>query len=234
MRFILALKSARAFFTARGPMRHASMKLPGKGRLDVLEGWKRMDGRGAGSCVTFDSAPSGPLFLGSPSVKLSVVECDGARKSGSRVLIPDLVVMAKVGALGVLLLLIVERIWEHCSHNSLCEGAEAELGELIELLAVDPRYVIVKDLNQKPFMYPMVSHSAAFPVREKWKNLNLDVSLVALSAFGKVIEFWKPEEFGRECSCRVLGGVGSLASVLLDEDASSSKRFLPAITRDSF
>ncbi|GJY30203.1 hypothetical protein Tco_0413698, partial [Tanacetum coccineum] len=67
------------------------------------------------------------------------------------------------------------------------KGAETELGELIELLAVDPRYVVMKYLNQKPFLYPMVSgilssHYVAFPVREKWKNLNLDVSLVAPSA----------------------------------------------------
>ncbi|GJW07557.1 hypothetical protein Tco_1569980 [Tanacetum coccineum] len=30
------------------------------------------------------------------------------------------------------------------------------------------------------------------------------------------------------------GGVGGLALVLLEEDASASKRFLPAIARDSF
>ncbi|GKB32763.1 hypothetical protein Tco_0872164 [Tanacetum coccineum] len=47
------------------------------------------------------------------------------------------------------------------------------------------------------------SHSAAFSLREKWKNLNLDVSLVASSAYvavrvndssvcsaGKMIGFW--------------------------------------------
>ncbi|GJZ77908.1 hypothetical protein Tco_0642580 [Tanacetum coccineum] len=44
-------------------------------------------------------------------------------------------------------------------------------------------------------------YSADFPLREKWKNLNLDVSLVALSA------------------C-----IGGLAPVLWEEDASSSKR----------
>ncbi|GKD49200.1 hypothetical protein Tco_1278176 [Tanacetum coccineum] len=32
----------------------------------------------------------------------------------------------------------------------------------------------------------------------------------------------------------VLGGVGGLALVLLEKDASASKRFLPAIERDSF
>ncbi|GKA95776.1 hypothetical protein Tco_0817871 [Tanacetum coccineum] len=48
------------------------------------------------------------------------------------------------------------------------------------------------------------SHSVAFTLREKWKKRNLDVSLVAPSA------------------------------LLLEKDASASKRFLPAIERDSF
>ncbi|GJS30379.1 hypothetical protein Tco_0490999 [Tanacetum coccineum] len=80
-----------------------------------------MDGRGVGSCVMFGSAPLGPSFSVSPLVKLSVAGRGGARKGGSCVLIPDLVVMAKVGASGsgVLLLLIAERIWEYCSRNSL-------------------------------------------------------------------------------------------------------------------
>ncbi|GJY98548.1 hypothetical protein Tco_0515458 [Tanacetum coccineum] len=99
------------------------------------------------------------------------------------------------------------------------KGAEAELGELIELLAVDPRYVVVKDLNQKSSLYPMVMYLFDYVLktdpgtsdREKWKNLNLDVSLVAPSAW-----------------------VDSLGPVLLDEDASSSKRFLLEIARDSF
>ncbi|GKB37093.1 hypothetical protein Tco_0882035, partial [Tanacetum coccineum] len=45
----------------------------------------------------------------------------GAGKGGSCMLIHDLLVMAKVGALGsgVSLLLIAERIWEYCSRNSL-------------------------------------------------------------------------------------------------------------------
>ncbi|GKF99020.1 hypothetical protein Tco_0297803, partial [Tanacetum coccineum] len=48
-----------------------------------------------------------------------------------------------------------------------------------------------------------------------------------------MIGFYKSEELGQECLCKVLGGIGSLAPVLLEEDASSSKRFLPAIARDS-
>ncbi|GKD66062.1 hypothetical protein Tco_1308170, partial [Tanacetum coccineum] len=51
----------------------------------------------------------------------SDVDHGGARKCGSWVLTPDLVVMAKVGASGsgVSLFLIVGRIWENCSCNSL-------------------------------------------------------------------------------------------------------------------
>ncbi|GJR99220.1 hypothetical protein Tco_0315729 [Tanacetum coccineum] len=64
------------------------------------------------------SAPSGPSLSVSPLVKLSVVGRGGAGNGGSCVMIPDLVVMAKAGAsgLGVSLLLIVESIWE-CHHS---------------------------------------------------------------------------------------------------------------------
>ncbi|GKF97054.1 hypothetical protein Tco_0292875, partial [Tanacetum coccineum] len=47
--------------------------------------------------------------------------------------------------------------------------------------------------------------------------------ILFVCSVGKVIGFWKLEELGRECSCKVLGGVGSLAPVLLEKDASSSK-----------
>ncbi|GKG48129.1 hypothetical protein Tco_0510014, partial [Tanacetum coccineum] len=54
----------------------------------------------------------GPSFLVSPSMKLSVAGRDKAGNGRSYVLIPNLVVMAKVGALGfgVSLLLIAESI----------------------------------------------------------------------------------------------------------------------------
>ncbi|GJX48973.1 hypothetical protein Tco_0275818 [Tanacetum coccineum] len=93
-----------------------------------------MDGRGAGSCIMPSSASSCPPFSVS-SVKLSIAGHGGAGKGGSCVLIPDLVVMAKVGA-----------------------------------------------SVQEPCFGILSSRSAAFPLREKWKNLNLEVSLVAPSA----------------------------------------------------
>ncbi|GKA59002.1 hypothetical protein Tco_0758315 [Tanacetum coccineum] len=57
---------------------------------------------------------NGP-FLIAPSVWLVDVDCDGVGKGGSRLLTPDLVVMAKFGASGSgkLLFPIVERIWEN-------------------------------------------------------------------------------------------------------------------------
>ncbi|GKA85763.1 hypothetical protein Tco_0807417 [Tanacetum coccineum] len=80
------------------------------------------------------------------------------------------------------------------------KGAEAELGELIEFHVVNPRHVVAKDLNQKPFLYPMMSSD----------------------------RMW-----GENASFSLEGGL-MVSPVLLDEDASSSKRFLPAIARDSF
>ncbi|GJY89111.1 hypothetical protein Tco_0503739 [Tanacetum coccineum] len=83
-----------------------------------------MDGRGAGSCIMLGYAPSGPSFSVSPLVKLSVAGRGEAGKGGSYVLIPDLVVMTKVGAsgLGVSLLLIVESIWEYHRYDRTLEG----------------------------------------------------------------------------------------------------------------
>ncbi|GJV84026.1 hypothetical protein Tco_1523924 [Tanacetum coccineum] len=203
-----------------------------------------MDGRGVGSCVMLGSASSGPSFLVSSSVKLSVAGRGKDGKGGSCVLVPDLVVMAKVGAsgLGVSLLLIAERNWEYCSSNPiLCWasispipfGAEAELGELIDLPTVDLRYVVVKDLNQKPFLIKSLRAELRPTGKKKWKNLNLDMSreltILPVCSVGMVIRFWKPEDVGRECSCKVLEGVGGLGLVLLDEYASSSKRFLPIL-----
>ncbi|GKA74720.1 hypothetical protein Tco_0781022 [Tanacetum coccineum] len=169
---------------------------------------------------------------------------------------------------------------------------KTELSELIEFHTVVPRYIIVKDLYKKPFLYSMMgdlfdqiletdpsafdgfvgplsesedhiskgrdgilsNHAAAFPFREKLKKHSLDVSFVAPSAcllstilkmscestilhdrsVRRMIGFWKPKELGRECSHEVLRGVSGSVSVLLEKDASSSKRFLPAMARDSF
>ncbi|GJT56224.1 hypothetical protein Tco_0991278 [Tanacetum coccineum] len=220
-----------------------------------------MDGRGAGFCVMLGSAPLGPSFSVSPSVKFFVAGRGGAGKGGSCMLIPDLVVMEKVDAsgFGVLLLLIVESIWEYFSRSSLRwssspfslrllfphgeiilvldiffnsnppfffgERVEAELSELVEF----PTIVLG---------YALLMGSSSPCLNRRIKSLRAEMScestILPVCSVRTVVGFWKPEDVGRECSCKVLGGVGGLGSVLLDEDTSSSKRFLPAIARESF
>ncbi|GJW22941.1 retrotransposon protein, putative, ty1-copia subclass [Tanacetum coccineum] len=64
--------------------------------------------------------------------------------------------------------------------------------------------------------------------------ISSELTILPVCSVGRMIGFWKPKELGYECSCKVLRGVGGLVSVLLEEDASSSKRFFPAMARDSF
>ncbi|GJX39109.1 hypothetical protein Tco_0252412 [Tanacetum coccineum] len=57
--------------------------------------------------------------------------------------------------------------------------------------------------------------------------------ILRVRLLGKKIGFWKPEELGRECSRKVLREVDGLALMSLEEVASLSKRFLPAMAKDS-
>ncbi|GJT79127.1 hypothetical protein Tco_1045852 [Tanacetum coccineum] len=181
--------------------------LDGKGRFDDLEGWYKMDGRGTGSslCVVLGSAPSGPSFLVAPLVLAGVVS-KGVRKGRSRVLTPDLVVMVKIGASGY-----------HRSGKTLEEN---DHHICLPRTSIPARPGWSARIHQPHGIFCsshklvgdiLSNHYAAFPLREKWKKYSLDVSLVASLAW-----------------------VGGLAPVLLEEDASSSKRFLLAIARDSF
>ncbi|GJY21915.1 hypothetical protein Tco_0394481 [Tanacetum coccineum] len=89
------------------------------------------------------------------------------------------------------------------------ERAKVELSELVEFpLSWDMSWKRIQALLMGGIL---LNHSTAFPLRERWKKCSLDVSLVVPSAW-----------------------VGGLAPVLLEVIASSSKRFLPAIARDSF
>ncbi|GJT72290.1 hypothetical protein Tco_1031576 [Tanacetum coccineum] len=170
-----------------------------------------MDDRGTGSCLVLYSVPSGFSFLVPPSAKPLVAGHGKAGKGRSRVLIPDLVVNGEsivvliesykgriivnvssrqayllgwviqltfIGLMGSSAVLankvaLLPR-WKKRSWR----GAEAELGELVEIPVVELRYVVALLIVGGI----LSSHSAIFPVREKWKNLNLDVSLVAPSA----------------------------------------------------
>ncbi|GKF53110.1 hypothetical protein Tco_0160020 [Tanacetum coccineum] len=73
-------------------------------------------------------------------------------------------------------------------------------------------------------MYPLWLHQL----------ISRESTILPVCSLGTVIGFWKPEDVGQECSCKVLEGVDGLGPVLLDQKASSSKGFLPAIARDSF
>ncbi|GJW89955.1 hypothetical protein Tco_0167508 [Tanacetum coccineum] len=111
------------------------------------------------------------------------------------------------------------------------ERVEAEFSELIEFPTVILRYVValltgssfpclnrrIESLGDEVRPTEKKCHFVTFPLREKWKKRSLDVSLVAPLAY-----------------VMVLGGVGGLAPVLLEEDASASKRFLKAIAKDLF
>ncbi|GKB71948.1 hypothetical protein Tco_0933360 [Tanacetum coccineum] len=208
-----------------------------------------MDGRGAGSYIMLGYVPSCPTFLGSPSVKLSVTGCGGVGKGGSCVLIPDLVFMAKVGALGlgVLLLLIAERIWEYRRSNRTLEGKDhcrcllqtsipARMGcssyihQPHGILHSNRKSGCISSEMEETFRDGDGSYPSS-SVRELKRNW---VLLMGSSSpcLNLRIKSLRVEELGRECSCEVLGGVGSMAPVLLEEDASSSKRFLLAIARD--
>ncbi|GJU82316.1 hypothetical protein Tco_1284681 [Tanacetum coccineum] len=136
---MLAPKPARAFLTARGPIRHGSVKLPGSPFFGKLL-WMiaehsslSLTGEAAFSSFSlWDSRlreavhPRHPFSASLTwrekanwmTWKVGKIWMAEGQVLGAN---PDLVVMAKVGAsgLGVSLFLIMERIWENCSCNSL-------------------------------------------------------------------------------------------------------------------
>ncbi|GJS78378.1 ribonuclease H-like domain-containing protein [Tanacetum coccineum] len=258
IRLILAPKSARDFFTAKGPIRHSSVKLPGSPSFWGKFLWmtaeyslislteeaafssfflmgKKMDrSRSSSSSFFCFLTREGKGRFDDLEVVLSAwlarVDFDGDGKGGSRVLTLDLVVIAKVGAsgLGGSLFPIVGKIWENCSCISLRERVETGLSKLIEFHTAVQRYIVVKDLHQKPFLYSMMGD--LFDQVLETEPGAFDGFVGPLSELEDHIY----EGRGYECSRKVLRGVGSLVPVLLEEDASSSKRFLPAMARDSF
>ncbi|GKF83865.1 hypothetical protein Tco_0248763, partial [Tanacetum coccineum] len=60
------------------------------------------------------------------------------------------------------------------------------------------------------------------------------LTMFPVCSAGRIIGFWKSAELGKECSRKVFSGVDGLALALIEDDASSSKRFLPAMAKDSF
>ncbi|GJT60219.1 hypothetical protein Tco_1003752 [Tanacetum coccineum] len=213
-----------------------------------------MDGRGAGSCMMLGYASLGPSFLVSPSVWLADVDCVGAGKEDLGELFMQFLTMlvknfSYTFCVGLLFEHKVgELVFKPTSNSPF--GAifsfffmfvvppwwgnvvliEPQKGRIIINVALPPKWkrrswvVTGRPIDRLGIGHtlqfdstPLLRHSAAFPLREKWKNLSLDVSLVTPLAY-----------------VAVLGGVGGLTPVLLEEDGSASKRFLSAIARDVF
>ncbi|GJZ72811.1 hypothetical protein Tco_0636957 [Tanacetum coccineum] len=126
------------------------------------------------------------------SLRLLVAGRGDARKGGSRVLIPDLVVMERVGASDVSSKQAHLLRWVIQLPLIGLMGSSAVIANQVALL---PRWkkrswrVMVHPIDHlgtgrtlRFYSIPLLHDSTDFPMREKWKNLNLDVSLVALSA----------------------------------------------------
>ncbi|GJW79316.1 hypothetical protein Tco_0140998 [Tanacetum coccineum] len=84
-------------------------------------------------------------------------------------------------------------------------------------------------LQFDPSSLALLMGSSSPCLNQRIKSLRDEMSrestILPVCSVGRVIRFWKLEGLGWECSCRVLGGVGGLAPVLLEEDDSTSKRF---------
>ncbi|GJW74739.1 hypothetical protein Tco_0134109 [Tanacetum coccineum] len=157
----------------------------------------------------FSQIPMGKDGLDDLEVRLSDVGHGEAGKGGSWVLTPDLVVTAKVVGYRH-----SDKTLKGKDHHR-CLPQTSIPTRLGWFACIHQPHGILRS-SRRLVGGILSSHSAAFPLREKWKKSSLDVSLVAPSA------------------CMGLGDVGGLAPVLLEEDASASKWFLSAIARDSF
>ncbi|GJQ91271.1 hypothetical protein Tco_0002410 [Tanacetum coccineum] len=349
MRFMLAPKSGRVFLTARGPIRHGSVKLPGsysfygrllwiiaehsslslteevaflsfslcemrsfktlapfgmwimasrngmlmwiclkiktshssspsffcffnmdeKGRLDDLEGWLKIDSRGAGSCRMIGSASLGPSFSVASSVWLADVGHGGARKAFpehgedlGELFMQFLTVLVNHVSYPFRMGLLIEHkvgelVFKHTSNNPF--GAifsffftfvvplwwgivvliEPQKGRII--IDVSPGQAYMLDQKKRSWLVtgrPIdnlgIGHTLQFDSTPLLCQMSRESTILPVCLVGRVIGFCKLEGLGWECSCRVLVGIGGLAPVLLEENASVSKRFLLAIARDSF
>ncbi|GJR10741.1 hypothetical protein Tco_0793393 [Tanacetum coccineum] len=174
-----------------------------------------MDGRGTGSslCVVLGSAPSGPSFLAAPLV-LAGVGYKGVRKGRSRVLTPDLVVMAKIGASGY--------------HRSGKTSEKKDHHICLPQTSIPARPGWSARIHQPHGIFRS-SHKLGCIASEMEETFMGGDRSSHRSSW-----YWTYSSIQFQPSSLVLGGVGGLAPVLLEEDASSSKRFLPAIARDSF
>ncbi|GKB71852.1 hypothetical protein Tco_0933264 [Tanacetum coccineum] len=238
MRLMLAPKSAKAFFTGIVPIRHGNVKLPGslffcgkffwiadmngrlificlkidknlsrsssffcflsrdgKGTLDDLEGWWRVDDKGVfgfgvfGFSFLVSTYSSAVVSLVTMGAEFGWLGHEGHTQYG----VPDSSCMARGGFLvNCFVIEVGEDLGEF-----LCISLEMSkcLGST--------RYLV----RLKPYF---------------------------LGSSGRMIGFRKMDALGEECSRRLLIEEDILGFELTEDEASSSKRFCPAMAKDSF
>nr|GEV06516.1 hypothetical protein [Tanacetum cinerariifolium] len=176
-------------------------------------------GSGSLLCIMLGFAPSDSPFSVAPSAWLAGVGFEGVGKGGSWVLTPNLVVMAKVCASGCHR---SDRTSEGKDHRRYLPRTRIHARLGCSACIHRPRGILYSSRKLGCIAFEMEKRS--------WMVTGRLTDHLA----GRMNGFWKPEELGLESSCKVLGRVGGLVPMLLEEDDSSSKRFLPAIARDSF
>ncbi|GKB30059.1 hypothetical protein Tco_0869460 [Tanacetum coccineum] len=188
-----------------------------------------MTGRGGGGsslCIMLGSAPSGPSFLVSLLVGLAGVDCDGVGKGGPRVLTPDLVILAKVSTsgFGVLLFLIVERIWENC----IVVLIELQKGRII--VDVSPGQAYLLDRVVLSALFDLVGSSAVV------KNKVLETNLGAFDGFvGPLFEYEDQVSKGRGFERGWLFGSGVVGRghfIIKEISSSYGQRLILMLTPD--
>ncbi|GJX31768.1 hypothetical protein Tco_0241623 [Tanacetum coccineum] len=232
------------------------------------------------------ASKKGRLIWASPSLGFSLsiaalvssagAELGGVGYGGSWVVVPNLVVIAKVGAL-------CSGVSESCSLSFL--KLPSKVGFIIS--GIEEIFIAGAGSSQVLSWYWTYSSIRLHPssslswLKRSWKRIqvslmgsllpwwnrmilslmvevctggknlsrNLDTScshvviqegisreskIFPVCSPGKTIGFWKPAELGEEYSLRLLIGGITMVSELMTNEVSSSKRFLPAMAKDSF
>nr|GEX14959.1 hypothetical protein [Tanacetum cinerariifolium] len=184
-------------------------------------------------CTMLGSSPLGPSFSIVLPVRSVVVGCDGVGKGGSRVLVPDLVVIAKALFRRPLnVAFTTSKIKEMFMDGDGSSYKSSWYWTYSSIRFQPSSSTLLYSMMRVLSGQVLEMDSGAF---DGFVGPLLELKdLISKERVGRMIGFWKPAELGRECSRKVLRGVDGLALTLLEEDASSSKRFLPAMDRDLF
>nr|GEW16127.1 hypothetical protein [Tanacetum cinerariifolium] len=183
-KMILAPKSARAFFTVKGPIRHGSIKLPGSPSF-----WGKF------------------LWMIAEHSSLSLTE-EAAFSSFS--------------------------LWERRAgkRGGVSSANSRPSCYNKGFFAVIANKVLLMDSSVPCLNRRIIS--LRDEVRPAGKKMSRESTILPVRSVGMMTGFQKSKELGYECSRKVFRRVGGLVPVLLEEDVSSSKRFLLALAKDSF